>query len=191
MDDTFTFVAPVLPRRQVDPFALKLAIAATAFVALVGSFGSFVVGRERAADGERAALEASVVAEEQARVEMLLSEAPGSDATVAANAADEPARQAARRAAELAVAATTAGSYALAGPAQLTTGEPTLLFVDGPSTTPTVVSVVAERDAWGAAVMGSSGTCYWIAVAGGGATTYGTGSTCTGVAALAAAATSW
>src|SRR5438093_7243320 len=58
MDDTFTFVAPVMPRRQFDPFALRLAVGATALMLLIGCFSVFLVAHEHAADARRASLEA-------------------------------------------------------------------------------------------------------------------------------------
>ena len=69
--------------------------------------------------------------------------------------------------------------------------DPSLLFVDGPSTGPSVVSVYAGAAGWAAAVGGAHGTCYWVAVALDGRTRYGTGTPCTGMAALAADRGAW
>jgi len=69
--------------------------------------------------------------------------------------------------------------------------DPSLLFVDGPSTGPSVVSVYAGAAGWAAAVGGAHGICYWVAVALDGRTRYGAGTPCTGMAALAADRSSW
>jgi hypothetical protein len=50
---------------------------------------------------------------------------------------------------------------------------------------PGIVSVAADRDAWAAAVLGPSGTCYWIRTDANGLVATGTSSECTGLAALA------
>ena len=191
MDDTFSFVAPVMPRRQVDPFALRLAVAATVAVLLIGSFATFVIDHERAADARRVALEERLVQQEQARVDALAAEAAEVDPAVTA-LLDAEARSSARLALGSAKELFAESSrWADAGPAQLTLAQPSFIYVDGPSTSPTVVSVDASGGRWSAAVMGPSGTCYWIATTISGPTRYGTGSLCTGLAAHAAANAGW
>ena len=66
-----------------------------------------------------------------------------------------------------------------------------LLYVDGPSTAPSIVSVYNGSAGWAAAVHGAGDTCFWVAVTPEGLTRYGTGSVCTGMAALAADRPAW
>jgi hypothetical protein len=88
-------------------------------------------------------------------------------------------------------AATTAfvdaGSFAPAGSDGLASLEPAFRYVDGsqPSTRPNVVSVEATDQAWGGAVLSSSGTCFFIRVVGS-AQAFGSGEPCTGEAAMGA-----
>lgn len=185
MDDTFGFVAPVMPRRAVHPLALRAAVIAAVFVAAVGALGAFVVTQERAADERRDALAAQVAAREtEQAVQAAQETALISDA--------DPIEAAARAAADEALAlALTLPELAEAGPAILAQARSPLTFVDGPSTAPSVVSVAATEDAWAAAVMGAEG-CVWIRVDAHGAISRDRGETCTGVAALGADLTgSW
>jgi hypothetical protein len=189
MDDTFTFIAPAMPRRTIDPFALRLAAAAAVFVFLVGVFGAFVVQQERAADARRAVVERQVLAQAEARAEALPD--PRTQPEVMA-LLDSQARSSATRALELATSvALDTGGLAAAGPGQLTQAQPSMLFVDGMSTSPSVVSVEATPDRWSAAVMAPSGLCYWISLDPDGVASYGTGRACTGAAAAAAHGTAW
>ena len=82
------------------------------------------------------------------------------------------------------------GSLAEAGAGQLATLGSELLFVDGPSTTPTVVSVAVTDTVWAAAVATSNG-CVWIALTADGAVARDHGEVCTGEAALAARGAAW
>jgi hypothetical protein len=104
---------------------------------------------------------------------------------------DHQARDAAAGALEAAT-----GLAAEAGPdavttASLSAAQPGVLFVDGPSTAPSVVSVYAGSAGWAAAVHGGGDTCYWVARTPGGRARYGSGTVCTGLAALAADQPSW
>jgi len=90
-----------------------------------------------------------------------------------------------------AVAYSESGSFADAGPAQLSALDPSVAYTVGPSTGPTVVSVAATASTWAAAVLSPSGTCFWIKLDGSMAATYGTGSACSGSDAMAAAAPAW
>lgn len=188
MDDTFSFVAPVMPRRTYDPFALRLAAAAAAFVLLVGAFGTFVVQQERAADARRAVLERQAIAQAQARADSLPD--PRTQPDVVA-LLDSQARSSATRALELAATTLAAGDLSQAGPADLTLAQPSMLFVDGMSTSPSVVSVEATPEMWAAAVMAPSGLCYWVSLDADGETSYGIGRVCTGAAAFAADDPAW
>jgi hypothetical protein len=90
-----------------------------------------------------------------------------------------------------AVAYSESGSFADAGPGQLSAFDPSVSYTEGPSTGPTVVSVAATASAWSAAVLSPSGTCFWIKLDQTMAAHYGTGTTCTGAAAMAAAGPHW
>jgi hypothetical protein len=189
MSETFTFVAPIMPKRRFDPFALRIGIAAAVFVTLVGVFAVFVVSHEHLADARREAAETAQRAQEQARAAASASPAPD---PALARLLDGDARQAAERALALArTSLASAGSWAHAEAADLATGPTNFLFVDGPSSSPQIVSVHASGDVWGAAVLGTTGVCYWVSASTTGPVRYGTGSTCTGQAALGADARSW
>jgi hypothetical protein len=202
MSDTFTFVAPATARRRLEPFTTRLIATALVLAVLVAGFATFVVRAERAADARRATLEAEQAAREQTESERVVSWAQATydlhqttPATVPAGVArllDEQARDAAERA--LALARGALGLHedvSAAGMTRLARGDEALLFVDGPSTAPTIVSVAEDGRAWGAAVLGASGTCYWVSVTADGAARYDRGAFCTGRAALAAAHAGW
>jgi hypothetical protein len=81
------------------------------------------------------------------------------------------------------------GSFENAGPDQLSALEPGLTYVDAsqPSTGANVVSIQATDQAWGAAALSSSGTCFFIRTVGT-AQAFGSGDPCTGQAAMGATA---
>lgn len=187
MDDTFTFVAPVMPRRQIDPFALRLAVATAVAVVVIGTFATFVVRHEHAADVQRTSLEQQAARADATRAAYVTAQADAVAITL-----DSQARDSADHALTLArgVLAQTS-SVVDAGPFQLSGIQPSLLFVDGPSTSPAVVSIATTDAAWAAAVKGPSGACYWVRLSSAGDTTYGTGRLCTGEAAMAAAGVTW
>jgi hypothetical protein len=81
--------------------------------------------------------------------------------------------------------------YGTVGSDQLSLLDPSLTYTTAPSTSVTVVSIASSQAAWAAAVLGPSGTCYWVKLSAMGLPAYGTGSTCTGAAAMAAKAPSW
>lgn len=81
--------------------------------------------------------------------------------------------------------------FATVGPDQLALLDPTLTYTDAPSTSVDVVSVASGTASWAAAVMGPSGTCYWVRLGAMAVPSYGTGSVCTGSAAMAADQPSW
>jgi type II secretory pathway pseudopilin PulG len=81
--------------------------------------------------------------------------------------------------------------YATVGPDQLSLLDPTLTYTTGPSTSVNVVSVASSQAAWAAAILGPSGTCYYVKLAAMGLPAYGTGTACTGAAAMAASNPSW
>jgi hypothetical protein len=169
---------------------------------LVSAFATFVVAKERSADVRHAALEAQERAQEQANADRLASipEAaaavpdPVTTGPVSAGVAkllDGPARDAAERALALGRGALGRGDLATTDAAQLADADPTLLFVDGPSTAPTIVSVAVSGGVWAAAVMGLSGECYGVSIDAHGAVRYGHAGACTGRGALASAQTAW
>jgi hypothetical protein len=183
MDETFAFIAPVMPRRAVHPMAIRAAVASTVFVAAIGALGVFVIEHEQAADARRDALVASVAQAEAAQVREAATQASlpaGLEASV-----DGAAAEAAEEALGYARAVLEAdGSLAAAGPAELATVGSARLFVDGPSTAPSVVSVAATDSSWAAAVAGSDG-CVWVALSADGGVLRDVGEGCTGAAALA------
>ena len=202
MSDTFTFIAPVMPRRQVDPFAVKLVTTGVVLLLSICAFATFVVAKERSADTRHAALEAKERAQEQATADRLASipdaAATAPDPIVAgsvpagvAKLLDGQARDAADRALALARGALGRGDLAAADAAHLADADQTLLFVDGPSTAPTIVSVAVSGGVWAAAVIGLSGECYGVSIDAHGALRYGHPGACTGRAALEAARTAW
>jgi hypothetical protein len=188
MDDTFSFIAPVMPRRRLDPFALRIGVSAAVFVASIGAFGAFVIRHERSADAERSAHIAVVAQAERTSAEAEVQ----AQAAAAPLAADADAQATLEATLALAQDAFARGAaFADAGPAQLTDLQPSLLFVDGPSTTPAVVSVAAGDASWSAAVMGASGTCYWLRLSADGGVDRGTGGRCLAASATLARASGW
>lgn len=187
MDETFTFVAPVMPRREIDPFLVRLVAAGVAFLVFVIAFGGFVVHHEHVADRRAAAAEARIQAQAEARAAELTAALLDP-----ADVADRSVREAADRAANRALDAFAhSASFVSAGPAQLSRLDPALVFVDGPSTSPEIASLVATDTRWAVAVLGVTGTCYWVRATTTGEAFYGTGSECTGTAALAASGPAW
>lgn len=179
MDDTFAYRADRMPRRRIDPLAMKAAVAAACVVAVTGVFAKLVV------DSERRSV---------ARAESPSSQA-GADAGADLGAeitpgfvdpeVDAPARSAAETALAAAVDTLARGrAPAEAGTTELAGLDTGLIFVDGPSTSAQVVSLAWSGDVWAAAVMGGSGTCFYARLTVDGVQTFGTGSTCTGDAAL-------
>jgi len=202
MSDTFTFVASAIPRRRLDPFAARLIALSLVLAVLVAGFAAFVVRAERAADARRATLEAQQTAREQAEGQELVAQAQAAYDRHQASLTDVPAGvahlldQQARDAADRALAEARSArdphaDLSAAGMTELSGGDQALLFVDGPSTAPTIVSVAQTAGVWGAAVMGPSGTCYWVSLTTNGIVRYDRGTTCTGEAALASSRTAW
>jgi hypothetical protein len=189
MDETFAFIAPVMPRRTVNPMALRAAVIATVFVAVSGALGLYVVQHEQAADARREALATEVAAAEDARIAEVAAQ---EDAPVGIDGAvDTAAEDAAEEALGYAQAALAAdGSFASAGPGTLATLGSALVFVDGPSTAPTIASIASGDDLWAVAVASSSG-CVWLSLTSDGDVARDTGRECTGAAALDAIGDAW
>ena len=191
MDQTFNFRAARVPlRRRLNPRTVAFAVAA--FVVLFGlvSFSLWIAGSERRSI-ERAARSDDA----PAMVGTIAGTDDGLDetSTLAGRLAIDATARADARTAMVAARRAAAGSATFldAGPGELGATGSALIFVDGPSQAPGVVSVATTRDAWGAAVMGPSGTCYLLRFAPGDGVTYGTGQACTGAAALAVHDPSW
>jgi hypothetical protein len=181
MDDAFSLIATQMPpRRRISPSQMRSMATLGVAVALLVAFAMFVNGQQRAADARRSTKAAQQEAAREAEVQAVTHDLIDSRAREIAKAALATAMQ---------VAATT--SLDQASPGALSALNHELVFVDGPSTAPSVVSVFSGAAGWSAAVHGSGETCYWVAVSLGGDTTYGTGSPCTGLAALGADRASW
>ena len=176
MDDSFVFRTTVPIRRQLDPRVLKAGVLLGVLVLGIGSFARWVIASER---------ESFVRADRRGASANVAVTQIGMSADLSASAADaEAAVEAAFTAAKAAY--TERRSFLDAGPAALAELQPGYTYVDGPSTTPRVVSIAATRHAWAASVLGPGGTCYWIRAVASGAVVTGTSSACTGRAALGA-----
>jgi hypothetical protein len=163
----------------------------------MASFAAFVVHQQRAADVRRADAIARQNEADLARAEQA---ATSDDALAESTAGAGPAIEGLldREALDAVTAAlATATRLAVARgtdavtAAALTAADPDVIYVDGPSTAPSVVSVYAGSAGWAAAVRGGGDTCLWVAFSAPGRERYGTGTTCTGVAALGADSPSW
>jgi hypothetical protein len=152
---------------------VKAAVVSGLVVLAVALFARWVVESERAsfARGMHPVVPAMRVGQIEGASD---GSATDADAEVATRIALASAR---------AVAAAS-GSLLDADPARLSALQPGYTYVDGPSLTPEIVSVAADRGTWAAAVLGPSGTCYWIRTDADGHVTTGTSSECTGLAAL-------
>ena len=180
-EGAFSFRAPAEAlRRRADPRSVRLAVVAATLLVAVTGFGRWVVESERTSDRQVAATEAAIAAADPAPVPtpVILD--------------DEAARAAGSAAVAVAleVLART-GSFDEAGTGLLAEEQPDLIFVDGPSTAPAIVSIATNDRAWAAAVMGTSGSCFWVKVTAAGLIRYDAGAACTGRDALEADALTW
>ncbi|HEX4941236.1 MAG TPA: hypothetical protein VFW51_01790 [Actinomycetota bacterium] len=173
MDDSFTYRTTLPQRLRVEPWLIKGAVVLVVLALGIGLFARWVVASERAslARGHQRAMPSMSVGHLRG------SEPVGTDAEA------EEATRIALAAARVALAGS--GSFLAAEPARLSALQPGFTFVDGPSTTSTIVSVAADRRVWAAAVLGPSGTCFWVRAHRDGAVETGTSSTCTGTSVLA------
>ena len=167
----------------------------TVVAMLIAGFGAFVVSQQRASDRRRAALVTSQAAVQEAQAQALAVGGISRETVVSTDAVatllDGQARDAANSALAVAAEVASSSSYDAARPAALAAHDQQLLYVEGPSTAPSVVSVYNGAAGWAAAVRGSGENCYWVAVTPQGHTRYGTGTACTGMAALAADRPAW
>jgi hypothetical protein len=163
---------------------------------LIAGFATFVVDQQRAADRRRAAMLATEQAEQQTQAQAVsglgVAIHDGTPSTGAVSGLlNRQARDAATQALTVAARVAAASSYDDARPAALAAQDQSLLYVDGPSTAPSIVSVYYAAAGWSAAVHGAGDACFWVAVTPEELTRYGTGSACTGLAALAADRPAW
>ena len=173
MDDSFAYRTTLPPGPRVEPWLVKGAVVVVALALGIGLFARWVVASERAsfARGDQRMLPS-----------MSVGHLRGSD-PVGTDAEAEEATRIALAAARVALAGS--GSFLAAEPAILSALQPGFTFVDGPSTTSTIVSVAADRRVWVAAVLGPSGTCFWVRAHLDGTAETGTSSACTGASVLA------
>lgn len=196
MDEAFSLVAARMPSsRRLSPFGVRMVAMLVVVAMLIAGFGAFVVGQQRAADRRRAALVTSQVAAQDAQARALAAGGIPSETVASTDAVDalldRQARDAATAALAVAAEVASSSSYDAARPAALAAHDQQLLYVEGPSTAASVVSVYNGAAGWAAAVHGSGATCFWVAVTPDGRTRYGSGVPCTGMAALAADRPAW
>lgn len=174
MDDSFTYRTTLPQGPRVEPWLVKGAVVLVVLALGIGLFARWVVASERAsfARGHQRVLPSTSVGHLR-----------GSGDPVGTDAEAEEATRIALAAARAALA--RSGSFLAAEPARLSALQPGFTFVDGPSTTSTIVSVAADRRVWAAAVLGPSGTCFWVRAHLDGTVETGTSSTCTGASVLA------
>ena len=173
MDDSFSFRTTLPQRPRIEPWMVKGAVIGTLILVGIGVFTGWVVASERASFArlrDRDSLEVAV---------------GGIDGPVDPAGTDADALRSTRIALDAARAAVSEqGGFLAADPSRLSALQPGYTFVDGPSTTSRIVSIAATRDVWAAAVLGPSGTCFWIRAEAGGAVDTGTSSRCTGASVL-------
>ncbi len=184
MSDTFEFrMVPTPLRRRVRPRTVVVVLVVLVVGSAVGWFGRWVNA------SERASFLAAPAPPETNFVDTLDGvAAPEAAGNTVAAPEDRLARSTARRAVTAARRiAHGPTSFVEAGPAQLAKRMRSVTFSDGPSAAPQVVSVAATGDAWAAAVMSTSGRCFYLRLDAGGRLDRGSSVTdCTGAAALGA-----
>ncbi len=194
MSDTFAFRSlPVPLRRRVNVRALKTVVALCVVAAAVGSFARWTIRSEQASfiQADRHAAAPNVGLDQGLTSASSDLGAPASGLVV--SAADAQTQtvllDTLTRARGLMLGG---GSPALAGPGQLAHGSKGIIYADGPSFAPTIVSVGATHAAWGAAAMSEGGLCFALRLDARGTPNYGTISAgCTGANALQVTGASW
>ena len=186
MDDGFSFrAAPVPLHRRVDLRVIKSVVAGVVVLVATTAFARWVIDSEHRSE---AGAEAHLTSEP---VVGMLHGTIVEDPADALPVLDAPARADAVTALKTARRAMH-GKRTIqdAGPGQLSGIEASLVFTDGPSPAAGIVSVTTAGQRWAGAVMGASGTCYWVALTPAGST-FGSGELCTGLAALSAREVRW
>ena len=151
MDDAFRMVAARMPRaRRLTPFAARATVLLVVLGMLLVVFASFIASEQRAADARRAQLEATQRADAEAQARATAAQVGAADPGTPDGAAvrglvNEHAQQAATTALGTARRFATTASIDGATAAAISPLDPSLLFVDGPSTGPSVVSVLRRR----------------------------------------------
>jgi hypothetical protein len=174
MDDSFAFRTTVPLRRRLDPTLVKAAVSGALIVLGIGLFARWVVASEQASFARTD----HPIASSQVTID-------GIDAGAGPSSVDSDAEKATGIALATAkVAFVEHGTFLRAGPAQLSALQPRYTFVDGPSTTPRIVSVASTADTWAAAAQDPDGTCYWIRLTSTGEVSRSIGWECRGAAAL-------
>ena len=173
MDDSFAYRTTLPPEPRVEPWVVKGAVVSALIVLAIVLFARWVVTSERESlvRGSHPVMPSTKVGQIEGAADRL--------------GTDDDAEEATRIALVAARAASVEGGFLAADPARLSTLQPGYTFVDGPSTMPEIVSVAADRHTWAAAVLGPSGTCFWIRAERDGSVETGTASSvCTGAAVL-------
>jgi hypothetical protein len=173
MDDSFAYRTTLPPEPRVEPWMVKGAVVSALLVLAIALFARWVVTSEHEsfARGSHQVIPSTNVGQIEGTTDRM--------------GTDDDAEEAARIALAAAKAAyVQGGTFLAADPARLSALQPGYTFVDGPSTMPEVVSVAADRHAWAAAVLGPSGTCFWIRAERDGTVETGTSSVCTAAAIL-------
>jgi hypothetical protein len=194
VSDTFAFRAvPVPLRRRINLRVVKTILIGLVVVLGVGAFAGWAIDSER----ESFAREASHARSSQAIVRISYADASASGSSVTGvdgiSAADKAAQDVIRQ--TMSRARALAGrplDLSTAGPGQLSAHEKGVVFTDGPSLSPQIVSVAAAQSGWAAAAMSDSGLCFAVRLDGNGAVRFGTVPlACTGTAALKVSGVSW
>jgi hypothetical protein len=173
MDDAFTYRTTAPVRREIDPRLVAAAIVLVIVLTGVGLFAHWVVASERRSLAVRPAAAPVVSA----------APAPAPATPVGTMRDVHEALRGALLAARAAYA--DRHSFLDADPARLSELQPGFTFVDGPSTTASIVSIASTDARWAAAVLGPDGTCRWVGIDAHDVVVQGTSAGCTGAAALA------
>ncbi|MCD6022955.1 MAG: hypothetical protein K0R20_2665 [Actinomycetia bacterium] len=173
MDESFAYRTTLPPGPRLEPWLVKGVVVLVVLALGIGLFARWVVASERASFARGS---------QRVSPSMSVGRLRGSEDPAGTDADAEEATRIALTAARAALAGS--GSFLAAEPSRLSALQPGFTFVDGPSTTSTIVSVAADRREWAAAVLGPSGTCYWVRAHRHGTVEAGTSSMCTGAAVL-------
>jgi hypothetical protein len=175
VDDAFTYRSTVPIRREVDPGLVRAGVALLVLLILLVGFARWVIASERRSLAGPRFVTASRTAIEPAADVLQDPTLTAADARAALRASLAAAR----------VALLTDGSLLAATPGRLTELQPGYTYVDGPSTTPRIVSVASSGRAWVAVARSPEGSCLWLSLSSAGEVTQGDGLVCTGVEVLA------
>jgi hypothetical protein len=190
MSDAFAFRSlPVPLRSRVNVRVVKAIVVVFALVAAVSAFARWTIRSEQqslAAAAHHLIAPSTGVGSGSADLGLPAS------GIVAMSVADTQAQAVLSHTLMTAQRLVThGGSPTAAGPGQLARGSKGVIFTDGPSIAPTILSVASTPATWGAAVMSESGTCFAVRLDAHGAARDGIlTSGCTGANALQVTAVS-